>query len=569
MRVTYMGAIQYKNFEQLSLADIMVYNSIPPHPFWDKVNEVIDFSFADKICEPLYSPIGQRPYAPSLKLKIHLVQRYYDISDREMELKIIGDIFVKRFLGLPVAHSKFDHSTIGLDRDRLGAEMFHACHVFILAQALHKGLWGEEDDRWLVDSFHTNARVSTPGTFELIQQAAGRLVRYVEKHNPTAYERITQEMDVQKLSQKLKNSATKRDRDLAFSELVVQSYGLVAWFRRINEDKESRWASEEEQRTAKELCELLLRILRENTTGSPDGGNKEDGEMLDSGDELRPASDEGTPVYVELPKDKKPTDRIVNAFAPEIRAGFKSSKKSFVGDKVQVVESAKSRLVLLAEPIAGNEPDGAAIVDLVQMVSEEFGVRPKEVVADKGYAWGKNFQQMALHGQRLVTPVPHFTNPTGKIPNTEFRYDPEQQTVTCPQGQTTSHTTRIAKSEGRQFKFPHATCEACPLKEECVGSQKAGNKFGRTVFVSDYAPFVEEVRAYLQTPEGKAALQARYEIERTNNEFKNPHGLAKPRARTRSKLRTTVKLTSIVINMKVMVKSLTRPPKPQGAPVCA
>ncbi len=31
--------------------------------------------------------------------------------------------------------------------------MFHACHVFILPQALHKELWGEEDDFWLVTPF--------------------------------------------------------------------------------------------------------------------------------------------------------------------------------------------------------------------------------------------------------------------------------------------------------------------------------------------------------------------------------------------------------------------------------
>ncbi len=116
--------LQYKDFGQLSLAEVMVYESISPHPFWTPVAEVLDFSFADKLFAPLYSPNGQRPYAPSLKLKIHLVQRYYNISDREMELKIIGDIFVKRFLRLPITHAKFDHSTIGLDRGRLGTEMF-------------------------------------------------------------------------------------------------------------------------------------------------------------------------------------------------------------------------------------------------------------------------------------------------------------------------------------------------------------------------------------------------------------------------------------------------------------
>ncbi|MCL6598514.1 MAG: transposase, partial [Alicyclobacillus macrosporangiidus] len=78
-------SVQYMNFDQLSLADFAVYSSIPPHPFWDEVDKVVDFSFADELCAPLYSPNGRRPYPPSLKLKVHLVQRYYNISDREME----------------------------------------------------------------------------------------------------------------------------------------------------------------------------------------------------------------------------------------------------------------------------------------------------------------------------------------------------------------------------------------------------------------------------------------------------------------------------------------------------
>ncbi|UVI29171.1 transposase [Paenibacillus spongiae] len=37
-----------------------------------------------------------------MKFKLHIVQRYYDLSDREMEERVIGDLFIKRFLGLPI-----------------------------------------------------------------------------------------------------------------------------------------------------------------------------------------------------------------------------------------------------------------------------------------------------------------------------------------------------------------------------------------------------------------------------------------------------------------------------------
>ncbi|MFC3886478.1 hypothetical protein ACFOU2_24485 [Bacillus songklensis] len=69
-----MSHIQFKTFGQLALADYEIFSSIPSHPFWSQVDQVIDFSFADELCAPLYSTQGQRPYAPSLKLKVHFVQ---------------------------------------------------------------------------------------------------------------------------------------------------------------------------------------------------------------------------------------------------------------------------------------------------------------------------------------------------------------------------------------------------------------------------------------------------------------------------------------------------------------
>ncbi|MBU9723024.1 transposase, partial [Bacillus alkalicola] len=89
-----MAHIQYKTFGQLSFADYEVFSSVPSHPFWSRVEQVIDFSFADELCASLYSSKGQRPYAPSLKLKIHFAQRYHNYSDREMEVAILYHLHI-------------------------------------------------------------------------------------------------------------------------------------------------------------------------------------------------------------------------------------------------------------------------------------------------------------------------------------------------------------------------------------------------------------------------------------------------------------------------------------------
>lgn len=551
-----MSGVQYKNFEQASFEDVMVYTAIPPHPFWDLVVKYIDFSFADQLCAPLYSPLGQRPYAPSLKLKIHLVQRYYNISDREMEFKIVGDIFIKRFLGVPVSLSKFDHSTIALDRSRLGSDMFHACHVNILAQALNLKMWGQEDDRWLVDAFHTYANVATPSAYELIQQAAQKIVRYLKRKNLARYEELKKDIDVGAFFRRLKHDVQGSSRILAFSNLCVLAFGLVAWMERTDaEGGVTKWADKHEQKTAEQQREVLLRILRENViakeAGNPSGPS--------------PAPGDEAIAYVQLSKEKKPTDCVVSAHDPEVRVGHKSKKLSFVGDKTQVVESAGSHLVLNAEPISGNETDGTALESVVKEVVKTFEKRPKEVVADTAYGTGENREKFAngLH-IRLTAPFAKVTNPSGKALRTEdFSYLPEDDVVQCPGGHRSIRKAHIRKSKGTQHRFAKEDCAACPLRSQCTDHEN-----GRSVFVSDYWALAQDAKKYNATPEGQEALKARYEIERTNNEMKRHHGLGKPRTRGRAKLRIDVKVTSMVVNVKVMVKTMVDRCNQAQAPVC-
>lgn len=198
-----MAHIRYKTFGQLTFFDHEVYSSLPPHPFWSRVEQVVDFSFADKLCAPLYSPNGQRPYAPSLKLKVHFAQRYHKYSDREMEEAILYHLHLKRFLGVPVTFNSFDHSTLGLDRDRMGSDLFDACHHHILSQALAKGLWGKEDDRWLIDSFHTYANIAKVGAYRLIQQGSLRIIQHIKRTYPKLYTFLLQDCALESFLKRL------------------------------------------------------------------------------------------------------------------------------------------------------------------------------------------------------------------------------------------------------------------------------------------------------------------------------------------------------------------------------
>ncbi|MNQ81001.1 hypothetical protein D3C85_960000 [compost metagenome] len=357
-----MKQIRYKQLEQISFADFEVYSVLPVHPIWSRAAELLDFSFADEICAPLYSTRGPKPYAPSLKLKLHIVQRYYNLSDREMEERVIGDLFIKRFLGLPVSFIGFDHSTIGLDRERMGSVLFDACHHHILAQAKQKGLWGDNKDVWLVDSFHTDGHIARLSAYRLIKQATLRVINHLKRTHSMLYRQLSLELDLRVLTYKLPVNPTPEDSAALFSKLVVFSYGLLYWFEKATiRSIFWSWNNGERQLVSLERQAILFRILSENTEpGHPDDpdGN-----------------------FKKRPRKERPADRLLSSVDPDARTARKRAK-TFVGDKIQVVTSATHNLVLLAEPIACNEADGEKLQVLVNTIRERHFVKPEAVVAD-------------------------------------------------------------------------------------------------------------------------------------------------------------------------------------------
>ncbi|MHA6483590.1 transposase [Paenibacillus sp. strain BS8-2] len=525
-------AVAFKQFEQLSFADIEVYSVLPEHPIWSKVADLVDFSFTDRICAHLYSSRGPRPYAPSIKFKLHVVQRYYNLSDREMEERVIGDLFIKRFLGVPVSFMGFDHSTIGLDRDRLGSALFDACHHHILAQAKQKGLWGDNKDIWIVDSFITQGNAVYRSSYRLIKHAFVRVLNHLKRAYRHLFDRAQTELDLRPLTTKLPPDATAEDLGVAFSQLILMAYELLHWFEKdAIRNLFWSWSHPERRVDSLELQAIMYQTLMENVY--PEDPN-----------------DPKTP-FKKIERKKRLKDRIGSAVDPEKRNGFKSKTLQFFGDKVQVVMSETNGIVLHAEPIAGNEPDGDRLQELLNVVMEEHNVKPEYVLGDSAYGYGVHRQTLAKDGIQLVSPLKSIgVNTKGLMSSDLFLYDPDAASVTCPQGQVNAYINDMREDAGKQYIFSKAQCKSCPIRSECTTSKRTG----RTIFISDYYAEFKQAGAFNATDAGKALLQKRANIERKCNEMKNHNGLGRTRLRSREKRRIDTKLVAVVTNLKQIVK---------------
>jgi hypothetical protein len=514
----------------MSFSDYEVYSVLPEHPIWSRAAEVLDFSFADEICAPLYSTRGPRPYAPSLKLKLHIVQRYYNLSDRQMEERVIGDLFIKRFLGLPVTFTGFDHSTIGLDRERMGSVLFDACHHCILAQAKQKGLWGDNKDIWLMDSFHTNGHVARLSAYRLIKQAILRVMNHLKRTYRGLFQQLECELHLQPLTAKLPENPTPEEAAASFSRLVVLAYGLLHWFEKDTVRAQFwSWKHADHQLDSLERQAILFQILTENT-------------QLGDGDDP-----DGT--YRKRPRKERPTNGLLSSRDIDARVSKKRGV-TYRGDKIQVLTSATHHMVLTAEPIPGNETDGDRLQKLLQAVQQQHDVKPAVLVADSAY--GRGYHRRDLKAQEVLFVAPLHAvheNHTGLFTNDTFRYDAKAGTVTCPAGVVTQKKSYNRQLEGTQYRFPKKGCQSCPLREQCTASVG-----GRNIFISDYYDEFQEAKAFNETTYAKQLLTVRNAVERKNNEMKNHHGLGEARTPTREKRRIDVKIVSMVVNLKQLVK---------------
>ncbi len=103
---------------QLSLADGLVKGA---KNFLSEVDELVDWTKLEEKLEGIYSAKSGRPSYPLLTLfKALLLQQWYGLSDPRTEEAMSDSISFRRFVGLSLADTVPDHSTLSRFRSQLG-----------------------------------------------------------------------------------------------------------------------------------------------------------------------------------------------------------------------------------------------------------------------------------------------------------------------------------------------------------------------------------------------------------------------------------------------------------------
>lgn len=176
-----------------------------------------------------------------------------------------------------------------------------------------------------------------------------------------------------------------------------------------------------------------------------------------------------------------------------------------VSYNIQAAVDDKHNLVVATHTINRNDRNALAAIALE--AKENLGVQTFTVLVDKGYHNGREISQCT--DNNITTIVAHpdqgKSNENGTQPDylvAKFVYNKENDTYTCPQGETLKTTgswhKKTRDKDSYQFKkYRTPACRDCPVKHLCT-SRTGGREIDR----SEYGDAVEENnRRYRENPQ--------------------------------------------------------------------
>lgn len=175
---------------------------------------------------------------------------------------------------------------------------------------------------------------------------------------------------------------------------------------------------------------------------------------------------------------------------PDSRAVILHRKVVNVGYNIQASSDSKHKL--LTEYDTGQVNDTHALSSMCIQTKALLGVEKMNVLADKGYHTGEQLKQCEENEiTTYVSPKSPASNNPDLYPITDFIYDRDTDTYTCPQGSILrTNGTWYTHSDSRKgrpgkYQFRRYTtkdCKECMVRHKCTKHKVNGRAIDRTEF---------------------------------------------------------------------------------------
>jgi transposase len=488
---------------------------VPQDHYLRKVIASIDFeSFRPRLC-CFYNPdIGRRPVDPVRMLKILFLCFHYHLSDREVMKQTTTDMAFRWFLGLGREEEVPNHTNGTHFRERLQEEGLQQIFQDLLTQARDHGLIS--DRLRLKDATHLLADVADLRPIALVAQVREALWRAAE---PFFADTVSQQ---RAFLDTLRPSTADLPDDERLALRVEHLRGVTAALQQQladlprTQDKEAKLV-----KRLRRALEVAAKLLQDHD--NPEAG-----------------------------------DRLASAMDPDARCG--KHGEFYVGYLVDVAMDPVSEIITAVNVLPANGEEAADAVTLIRQEEKAQANKVEALSIDGAGYNGPVLRELTdPQGLNLDVTVPpkaareRTTFPPERFPLTVL--EDGTQVLTCPAGQTSGAGKRTPKYT-TLYRFQAKQCGACSLREQCL-EHPASNR-GRTVQKNEYQAEYDKVAEKAKTPEYQETRRVHSKIERKLNEVARHHRCRRARYRGKTKVLVQALWTTLVVNIKRMVKLMAR-----------
>jgi len=489
---------------------------VPQDHYLRKVMACIDFeSFRPRFFGFYCADLGRYAVDPVRMLKILFLCFQYHLSDRVVMARIATDMAFRWFLGLGRKDQVPDHTDGTKFRNRLGEEGFRQIFEDLLSQARAHGLIS--DHLRLKDATHMLANVAELRPIALVAQVRESLWQAAK---PLFADTVSQQRaDYERLS--------KDTADLPDDERLAL---------RVKQVREVTAALEQRLHDAPATVEKESKLVQR----------------------LQSALDVANKLLFDRDHPKA-GDRLASAVDPDARCA--KHRDFYVGYLLDVTMDPVSEIITAVNVLPAN---GAEAADAITLIRQEEKAQANKVeglsMDGSGYNGPVLRELSDPKGLNLdVTAPPKQPRERTTFPAERFALtvlEDGTAVVTCPTGQTSGPGTPSTQKYTKLFRFKGKQCRSCPWREQCL--EHPLSKHGRTVQKNDYQAEYDKLVAKTKTPEYQETRRVHPKVERKLNEVARHHRCRRARYRGQPKALVQVLLTTMVVNVKRIVKLITR-----------
>lgn len=451
-----------------------------------------DFAPVVTTCASYYHTPGAKGAPPTYSIeqlvRAEFVRAWADsCSDPELEWLLASNLLARAFVGLPLLGPTPDHTTLN---------RFHAWMSIHAPDALFRHVLTFLDQLdpedvvgtpQIVDTFAMSSPAApTSGPAALLRDLTRRLILIWWADAPPQLQAAIPPLDLGPLIR------VPRWRIAAEQQAQLDQAVSVATWVADGITPHLAACDAALQATATTLVHAIRKVIADETTTDAGG------------------------LVQELPAAKKGTYRIMSAV--DLDATFRKHEGSPAVLGTNAVISTTATRIRAAVALTGSTPDSEAPCAVLRQELAAREALPAVLLMDQAAGHGKTRAGVDAVSQGRTTLVAQIPQAGGadlsRFLPTDFQVSDDGQRCTCPNGVTSTKSYPHGDSEGVFFRFLASQCRDCPLWGDCRDPESKPNAH-RTVYLSSYHLYLRAAARVNATPEGKAMLKSRWQVEPT------------------------------------------------------